>query len=144
MVQHDHDGIAGPAESLHDGATAIAQQAQKVVLVVEDDDALRTVLSTRIEAEGMVAFTARDGIEAQHFLCDHEIDVVVLDLGLPDQNGLDLMLEMASRGALPPVVVLTGADRFDCDLARVLGASHVLQKPCPYWLLADAIEQATS
>lgn len=117
-------------------------RANMRVLIVEDDRHLSLALKERLEAEGMKVSTETNAAGARWDLLTQRHDVVLLDLGLPDQSGLDVMLEVASRSQLPPVVVLTGAEESDCELARLLGAAYVLQKPCPYWFLLRALENA--
>lgn len=133
-----------PLSAVADASSTSVEAPRARILVVEDDRSLSTVVKIRLEESGMEVVTVADGVGARWDLLTRRFDAVVLDLGLPDQSGLDVMLEVAAKGELPPVVVLTGAEDADCDLARVLGASHVLQKPCPHWLLMDAIETAIS
>lgn len=109
------------------------------VLVVEDDLLLAEALKLRLEQVGLAVRTASTGTAARWDLQQSEFDAVILDLGLPDQNGLDLIHEMGSRIDLPPFIVLTGAEPEECDLALGAGASHVLRKPCPTWLLTEAV-----
>lgn len=112
------------------------------VLLVEDDPDLREALKARLLARGCLVSLAGDGASAKWNLTTRRFDAVLLDLGLPNRGGLDVMADVAEKGDLPPVVVLTGADRSDQELARTLGAAFVLQKPSPFRLIADALESS--
>ncbi len=79
------------------------------ILVVEDDPALRTVLAATLKAAGLRPVTARDGAEGQRWLAHYRPDLVLLDLGLPDQDGLDLIGHIRERGSTP-IVVLSARD----------------------------------
>lgn len=121
-------------------ATAPSTKRLARVLLVEDDPALREALEIRLKERGCLVSSAGDGVSARWNLLTRRFDAVLLDLGLPNKNGLDVMLDVAQQAVLPPVLVLTGAGKDDQELARTLGATHVLQKPSPFWLVADALE----
>ena len=83
------------------------------VLVVEDDDDLRAVLTTVLESAGLVVTPARGLAEARAALADGpEPHLVLLDLRLPDGTGHDLVADLRRRGRLhrTPLVVYSGAD----------------------------------
>ncbi|WP_454042159.1 response regulator [Cellulosimicrobium sp. Marseille-Q8652] len=83
------------------------------VLVVEDDDDLRTVLATVLERGGLVVTRARSVAEARDALSrEDEPDLVVLDLALPDGSGQDLVADLRRDGRLRrlPVVVYSGTE----------------------------------
>jgi DNA-binding response OmpR family regulator len=100
-----------------------------VVLVVEDDRELREVVRRYLERAGYAVHTTGSGAEALSLLDTGGIDLVVLDLGLPDVDGLEV-LAAARRGREVPVVVLTARsqveDRID-GLRR--GADDYVTKP---------------
>lgn len=99
------------------------------VLVVEDDSELRQSLQALLEAEGIPTLGAGTAAEASSLLAQKEAGLILLDLGLPDMDGLELLARLkASEEA--PVVVLTGRS----DIATVveamkLGAENFLVKP---------------
>lgn len=85
---------------------------QQRVLVVEDDQASRIAIAQLLTREGVVVETAADSREARKALEEDTFDCLVLDLGLPDQEGLAFLQEMKAEVGheLPPVVVYTGRD----------------------------------
>jgi DNA-binding response OmpR family regulator len=100
------------------------------VLVVEDERGIRDVLRRYLERAGLGVLTGATGGEALALLRGSAIDLVVLDLGLPDIDGEDILLEIRERGE-PPVLVLTArgevADRIR---GLELGADDYVTKPC--------------
>lgn len=99
------------------------------VLVVEDDREIRELLRRYLERAGYVAHTTASGAEAIRLLGSGGVDLVVLDLGLPDVDGLEV-LAAARRTADLPVVVLTARSGVD-DRIRGLqqGADDYVTKP---------------
>lgn len=110
------------------------------ILLVEDDPDLRKALEIRLRRQGCLVWSTSDGISARWNLLTRRFDAVLLDLGLPNRGGLDVLVDVAKQGSLPPVLVLTGAGEHDQALARTLGAAEVLQKPSPFRHIADALE----
>lgn len=80
------------------------------ILVVEDDKPLRSTLVATLKAEGYVTYEAASVTSARQRIAERSIDLIVLDLGLPDQDGMSLLNEMRTAGSLTPVVVLTARD----------------------------------
>jgi two-component system, OmpR family, phosphate regulon response regulator PhoB len=98
-----------------------------LVLVVEDDTALRQMFRVALLLDGFEVREAADGYEALAILEQHPPDLVVLDLGLPRVSGLFVHAEIASRSATKdvPVVIVTASD---VDLTNV-SAACILRKP---------------
>ncbi len=97
------------------------------VLVVEDDRSLRRVLTELLGRDGHEVVTCGRGSEVAAAVADHDPDLVLLDLGLPDVSGLDLLRDLA---AARPVLVLSGRDgEADRVLALDLGAQDYVVKP---------------
>ena len=100
------------------------------VLVVEDDRELREVVRRYLERAGHAVHTTGSGAEALSLLDSGGVDLVVLDLGLPDVDGLEVLAAAHADGRQVPVVVLTARgqveDRID-GLRR--GADDYVTKP---------------
>jgi DNA-binding NtrC family response regulator len=99
------------------------------VLVVEDDPELRGTLVQLLQAQGIPTMAAGCGREARQRLEEAEAGLILLDLGLPDVDGLELLVELKAQEDTP-VVVLTGRS----DIATVVeamkrGADNFLVKP---------------
>jgi DNA-binding response OmpR family regulator len=100
------------------------------VLIAEDDplvgDAVRRALAGAAFAADLVtnAEDARAALQADAF------DLLIIDIGLPRENGLDLVRNLRSRGKLVPVLILTARDALDDRVAALdLGADDYLTKP---------------
>lgn len=99
------------------------------VLVVEDDTSLRTALAATLKAAGYRPVSARDGAEGMRWFAHYAPDLVVLDLGLPDRDGLTLIAEIRERGATP-ILVLSARDAEAMKVQALdLGADDYVQKP---------------
>jgi two-component system, OmpR family, KDP operon response regulator KdpE len=99
------------------------------VLVVDDDTTLSRTLSLNLRARGYAALIAFDGTQALRSLRHETVDIVVLDLGLPDISGVDVLRELRTWSTVP-VVVLSARDGSD-DKVRALdaGADDYVTKP---------------
>jgi DNA-binding response OmpR family regulator len=100
------------------------------LLVVEDDARVASSLRKGLQEAGYSVQVARRVVEARKLLGEGSFDLVLLDLGLPDGDGLELLRDVRSRGQRLPVVVLTARDEIN-DRVRGLdgGADDYLVKP---------------
>ena len=99
------------------------------VLVVEDDAALRRALRLSIRSRGFDVLDVATGGEAIVVAADARADLMVLDLGLPDVDGIDVLEQLRTFSQIP-VIVLTARDH-QADKVRVLdaGADDYVTKP---------------
>ena len=100
------------------------------LLVVEDDPDLNRQLVAALEEAGYVADSAKDGEEG-HFLGDTEpYDAVILDLGLPEMDGVTVLEKWRRDGRIMPVLILTARDRWSDKVAGFdAGADDYVAKP---------------
>jgi two-component system phosphate regulon response regulator PhoB len=104
-------------------------QATATVLVVDDDSDVRTLLARALGVEGFQVETVGDGHAAREALARRDPDLVVLDLTLPAEDGLDILTELRATSDVP-VIVLTGRGaENDRILGLKLGADDYLVKP---------------
>jgi two-component system OmpR family response regulator len=103
------------------------------ILIVEDDDAVLELITTRLEIAGFRTASVRDGIHAINtMVAAPPPDGVVLDIGLPRMNGFEILRAMSNvtRLASVPVLVLTARHAGeDVKKALFLGAKDYLTKP---------------
>lgn len=110
------------------------------ILIVDDDREIRTLLADYLEKQGLRCTTAADGREMRVALEHHRVDLIVLDLMLPGEDGLTLCRNLRAGGphANTPVLMLTArGEDMDRILGLEMGADDYLAKPfVPRELLA--------
>lgn len=100
------------------------------VLVVEDDDKIAAPLVRTLEREGYVVRRAPDGTSALEQVSDRRPDLVLLDLGLPDMDGLDVCRRIREDGYDGGVIILTARDgELDRVVGLDVGADDYIVKP---------------
>lgn len=100
------------------------------VLLVEDNKLLGSAVQAGLEQAGYTVDWLRDGRLAAAALEDEEQDLLVLDLGLPGKDGLQVLSELRARNSLLPVLVLTARDTVGDRIAGLdTGADDYLVKP---------------
>jgi len=100
------------------------------ILVVEDEKRIADFLSRGLESAGYAVDVAGDGAHAIDMVHATEYDLIVLDLGLPDMDGLAVLQKIRNRKTSPPVLILSARDHVD-DRVKGLegGADDYLVKP---------------
>jgi DNA-binding response OmpR family regulator len=100
------------------------------VLLVEDDEMIGQSLSQALERNGWSVDWVKDGLLAQSALADGDYACVLLDLGLPKRDGVEVLRQARARGDATPVLVLTARDGLDDRIGGLdLGADDYLVKP---------------
>lgn len=117
-------------------------EAPRSVLVVDDDEAFRRVLTRALQARGFEVKSAASGEEALLAAREESPEFAVVDLRMEGMSGLDLVRELRTIDASTRVVVLTGYGSIATALQAVhLGAVHYLTKPCDADTLVAALER---
>src|SRR5690606_29129965 len=100
------------------------------ILIVEDDKDLNRQLADALVEQGYVVDRAYDGEEG-HFLGDTEpYDAVILDIGLPEMDGVTVLENWRANGRIMPVLILTARDRWSDKVAGIdAGADDYVTKP---------------
>ena len=99
------------------------------VLAVDDDPAIRELLHDYLTGQGWRVTTVASGREMTALLAEEAVDLVLLDLRLPGEDGLQLARELRERATLP-IVLLTGRDEeADRVMGLELGADDYVTKP---------------
>ncbi len=113
------------------------------ILLVDDDDTFRSVMAGELERMRYRVRTAASGKEALQRLEEHNPDVILLDLRLPDLSGLDVLAQAREKGTEAEVIMLTGHGSIDTAIESVRkGAFDYLSKPCPLDELQVRIQRA--
>ena len=112
------------------------------ILIVDDEPQLRQLLKTILEPDYNIA-EAENGAALQKCLLGDPVDVVLLDLKLPDANGLDLLPQIKKAWPDSEVIVLTGEATFEAAVqATKRGAYHFINKPFDPQVLEVTLERA--
>jgi len=103
------------------------------ILVVEDEKRIADFLSRGLESGGYTVDVAGDGATALEMVHATEFDLIILDLGLPDMDGMAVLKKIRTRKTSPPVLILSARDAVD-DRVKGLenGADDYLVKPFAY------------
>lgn len=100
------------------------------VLVVEDDELLGDGLLAALSSADYSVTLARDGSSAHSNIRAFDFDIIILDLGLPDMNGIDILKKVRKDQLRLPVLVLTARDGMDQQVAALdAGADDYMEKP---------------
>ena len=109
-------------------------------LIVEDDPMIGESLSRGLSDRGMAVDWIRNGGDAIEALATIEYGVVLLDLGLPDMSGLDVLTAMRERKNATPVLIISARDEFETRVAGLdLGADDYVVKPFDFQELTARI-----
>jgi two-component system, OmpR family, copper resistance phosphate regulon response regulator CusR len=100
------------------------------ILLVEDEPRITAFLEKGLRAEGHATTAVQRGEDAVSLLLSGEVDLVVLDLGLPGMDGYEVLRRMRGAGRSEPVIILTARDTVEDTVAGLdLGADDYLTKP---------------
>jgi two-component system OmpR family response regulator len=99
------------------------------ILVVDDDRDIRTLLADYLDGNGFRTFTASNGAEMRKMLDTARIDLIVLDLTLPGEDGLTLCRNLRAQSSLPVIMLTARGEPLDRILGLEMGADDYLAKP---------------
>ncbi|MFH2134154.1 MAG: response regulator [Pseudomonadota bacterium] len=101
----------------------------KHILVVDDDAGLRELLQEYLSAQGLQVATVADGVQMDAHLSQHPVDLLILDLMLPGEDGLSLARRLRSRSSLPIIMLSARGEDIDRIVGLEVGADDYLAKP---------------
>ena len=99
------------------------------ILVVDDDPQITSLLKRYLEGQGFEALCVATGREMRQTLATEKIDLCVLDVGLPDADGFDLIREIRASSNLPIIVLSVRNETFDRVFGLEFGADDYVTKP---------------
>jgi heavy metal response regulator len=103
------------------------------LLIVEDEKSLREIMASRLSREGYAVDTAANGLKALDFIEDGAYDCIILDIMLPQKDGLSVLRDMRQKGNRSPVLLLTAKDSIEDRVTGLdCGADDYLVKPFAY------------
>src|SRR5947207_9947639 len=99
------------------------------ILLVDDEQAVQTLLAYPLRKEGYEVVAATSGAEALERFRDGHFDLVVLDVMLPQLDGFDVCRELRARSTVPIIMLTAKTEEFDKVLGLELGADDYITKP---------------
>jgi len=114
------------------------------ILIVDDDESDRIVLSTILERAGHETFVAEDGEEALSQCRGKAFEVVITDLQMPRMHGLELITVLRDLSPRPAIIAILGTGSDQLDMAQALGATVTLSKPVKPKELLSAVTEAVA
>ena len=113
------------------------------VLIVDDEDDFRETIVKRLNARKIQAMGANSGVKALEVLKENDFDVMVLDVKMPDMDGIETLRHVKAMKPEIEVIMLTGHASVEFGLKGMqLGAFDYVMKPAPLNELLDTIGQA--
>ena len=115
------------------------------VLIVDDEEAIRRLIRNTLEQAGYHVYEAADGKEGLSRYRQAPTDLVIMDILMPDQDGLESILTLRREFPKARIMAITGGSDMIgilnfLDVARMLGACRTLQKPFEMQQLLDAVQ----
>lgn len=119
------------------------------VLVVDDEDQVRQLIRETLEQAGYDVQDARDGKEGLERYRTKPTDLVIMDILMPDQDGLESIMTLRREFPASRVIAMTGGSDMIgilnfLDVAKMLGARRTLQKPFEMKTLLDTVAAEVS
>ena len=99
------------------------------ILVIEDEQTISNFISAILTANGYDVLLARNGAVADSMIASHCPDIIILDLGLPDRDGMSLIQEVRKTDTVPIIVLSARSNERDKVEALDLGANDYITKP---------------
>ncbi|BCJ93769.1 DNA-binding response regulator [Anaerocolumna cellulosilytica] len=104
-------------------------QNNPIILIVEDDDGISSFISAILKANDYSVLKTNKGTEAVSMICSHMPDLVILDLGLPDIDGVEVLKKIRTWSGLPILIVSARGHERDKVETLDLGADDFITKP---------------
>ncbi|MDD9901741.1 MAG: response regulator [Alphaproteobacteria bacterium] len=103
------------------------------VLIAEDDTQLRIALRHIMQREGHTVTEAVNGTDTLKKVSEHTFDLILVDIIMPDREGIETILEIRRKHPKLPIIAMSGGARYDAfdplQLAQDCGANFIIAKP---------------
>lgn len=115
------------------------------LLLVDDEERFRTTLAKRMQEKGLDVTALESGKKTLHYIKEHPVDVIVLDIKMPDMDGIETLSEIKKIDPSIEVIMLTGHGTIDSAIEGMrLGAYDYIMKPSDLDYLLEKIDGAYS
>ena len=111
---------------------ALEQHPRRRILVVDDEPGIRSTLGQLLTTAGYEVLLAENGSEATRLWREFGADLVILDIFMPEKDGIETIVELRAHSPSLPIIVMSGSDAKRMDLlpeAKLLGAYRTITKP---------------
>jgi CheY-like chemotaxis protein len=119
-----------------------SMDTKKTIMVVDDNPDIITIVKTILEGRGYTVFSASSGPELLNMLPDHKPDLIILDIMMPEMDGLEVLTRLKGKTetATIPVILLTAKVQYEDVLGGYkLGADYYITKPFTSTQLVNGI-----
>jgi two-component system catabolic regulation response regulator CreB len=99
------------------------------ILIIEDEPAIVDNIQYALETDGFETICCFSGIKALEFLDKEKVDLIVLDIGLPDINGFELCKDIRGKNNIPIIILTARTDEVDRVVGLEIGADDYVTKP---------------
>ena len=103
--------------------------SRNTILLIEDEENIRSFISTTLKNQGYKIITAATGTEGLHLSASLCPDVILLDLGLPDMDGMDIIKQLRTWTSVPVIVISARSNEHEKAKALDCGADDYITKP---------------
>jgi len=106
----------------------------KTILIIDDEPEIREVLRVFLERSGLRTVQAENGVQGYTMFLTNEIDLVITDLLMPEQEGIETILQIRNEHPTVPIIAMSGGGRMAGTMdilhtAQLLGAARTFAKP---------------
>lgn len=113
------------------------------ILIVDDEEMMRNLLSKILKRENYQILTAADGLEGLRVIHDESIDIVISDMKMPQMNGFELLKNIKEEYPQIGVIIMTAyGDTYTVKDALLLGADEYITKPFKSYEISLVVERA--
>lgn len=118
------------------------------ILVIEDDQQMREMLIQMLQRAGHTAIGAGDGLEGMHIVREQAVDLIITDIIMPEQEGLETITQVRREHPAIPVIAISGGGRVEPESylhsAKLLGAAYAFAKPLNRDEIIRAVTELTT
>lgn len=120
----------------------------KKILFVDDEKCVRDTWGAMLECRGFQVVTAQNGREALRLLAEQPVDLIIIDIIMPDMEGVETILKLRREDEAIPIIAMSGGGLIASDdylrLAKGAGVNSTLNKPFTLGELLDAIDEVVT
>ena len=129
VLQHVSVDDAETHQSTASDTLIIMESKNPSILIVDDDPRLRELLDRYLSEQGFLTHTVADGVAMERHLAEQPVDLIILDLMLPGDDGLTLARRLRKSSEIPIIILSARGDEVDRIVGLEVGADDYLPKP---------------